>query len=123
MSKEESSLGPTMWRGVLGRCPACGRGKLFRGYLTLADRCKSCGLSYSFADSGDGPTVFVILIAGFILVGAALFVEIRYAPPYWVHAALWVPLSILVPLALLRPLKGLMVALQFKHKAEEGRLA
>ena len=62
-------------------------------------------------------------VDGFILVGGALFVEVRYAPPYWLHAIIWGPLSILVPLALLRPFKGVLVALQFKHKAQEGRLA
>ena len=123
MSKPETSLGTTIWRGMVGRCPACGEGELFRGYLTLADRCKSCGLNYGFADAGDGAIVFVILVAGFILVGGALFVEVRYSPPYWLHALLWGPLAILVPLGLLRPFKGVLVALQFKHKAQEGRLA
>jgi uncharacterized protein (DUF983 family) len=120
VSKSEASLGQTIWRGIVGRCPACGQGKLFRGYLTLADR---CGLNYGFADAGDGAIVFVILVAGFILVGGALFVEVRYAPPYWLHAILWGPLAILVTLGLLRPFKGVLVALQFKHKAQEGRLA
>jgi uncharacterized protein (DUF983 family) len=115
--------GSAVWRGIAGRCPACGRGKLFAGYLTLAESCSACGLNYGFADAGDGPTVFVILVAGFVLVGAALFVEVRYAPPYWLHALIWGPLAILVPLGLLRPFKGVMVALQFKHKAQEGRLA
>jgi len=123
VTNPETSLGSTIRRGILGRCPACGQGKLFRGYLTLADRCNRCGLNYGFADAGDGATVFVILVAGFILVAGALFVEVRYAPPYWLHAVIWGPLAILVPLALLRPFKGVLVALQFKHKAQEGRLA
>ena len=123
MTNPETSLGSTIRRGILGRCPACGQGKLFRGYLTLADRCNRCGLNYGFADAGDGATVFVILVAGFILVAGALFVEVRYAPPYWLHAVIWGPLAILVPLALLRPFQGVLVALQFKHKAQEGRLA
>jgi len=123
VTNPETSLGSTIRRGILGRCPACGQGKLFRGYLTLADRCNRCGLNYGFADAGDGATVFVILVAGFILVAGALFVEVRYAPPYWLHAVIWGPLAILVPLALLRPFKGVLVALQFRHKAQEGRLA
>jgi uncharacterized protein (DUF983 family) len=120
---KETPQGSAVWRGIAGRCPACGGGKLFAGYLTLAERCSACGLNYGFADSGDGPAVFVILVAGFILVGAALVVEVRYAPPYWLHALIWGPLAILVPLGLLRPFKGVMVAVQFKHKAQEGRLA
>jgi uncharacterized protein (DUF983 family) len=103
------------------RCPRCGRGRLFTGFLTLAPRCDSCGLDYSFADAGDGPAVFVILIAGFLVVGAAVIVEFLWRPPYWVHALLWIPMILIVTLGLLRPLKGLLVALQFHHKAEEGR--
>jgi len=117
------SLASTLAAGLAGRCPACGRGKLFSGYLTLAPRCNVCGLDYSFAEAGDGPAVFVILITGFIVVGAALFVEMAYAPPYWLHALIWGPLAILLPLLLLRSFKGVLVALQYKHKAEEGRLA
>lgn len=117
------SLASTIISGLAGRCPACGRGKMFTGYLTLVPRCSVCGLDYSFADSGDGPAVFVILVTGFIVVGAALFVEMAYAPPYWVHAALWGPLAILLPLLLLRSFKGVLIALQYKHKAEEGQLA
>jgi uncharacterized protein (DUF983 family) len=109
--------------GLLGCCPACGRGRLFSGYLTLAPRCEACGLDYSFADAGDGPAVFVILVTGFIVVGAALIVEVKYAPPYWVHALLWGTLALALPLLLLRAFKGLLIAQQYKHKAQEGRLA
>ena len=108
--------------GLRGRCPRCGKGRLFNGYLTPARRCESCQLDFSFADSGDGPAVFVILIAGFIVVFAAMLVEILWRPPYWLHAALWLPLILLTTLGLLRPAKGLMIALQYHHKAEEGRL-
>jgi uncharacterized protein (DUF983 family) len=124
MTKHDTpSLASTLASGLAGRCPACGRGKLFSGYLTLAPRCNVCGLDYGFAEAGDGPAVFVILVTGFIVVGAALFVEMAYAPPYWLHAVIWGPLAILLPLLLLRSFKGVLVALQYKHKAEEGRLA
>lgn len=113
---------PAFVTGITGRCPRCGRGKLFDGYLRLAERCRNCGLDLAFADSGDGPAVFLILIVGFIVVGAALITEIAYRPPYWVHAVLWAPLAIGLPLVLLRPAKGLMVALQYKHDARESRL-
>ena len=108
--------------GLAGRCPGCGKGHLFAGFLTLRPRCEACGLDYSFADAGDGPAVFVILFAGFIVVGLALLVEILYQPPYWVHAALWLPLILAVTLGPLRMLKGLLIALQYHHKAAEGRL-
>jgi uncharacterized protein (DUF983 family) len=111
------------WTGLLGKCPRCGKGKMFRGLLTLAPSCDACGLNYSFADSGDGPAIFVMTIAGFIIVGFALYVEVAYQPPYWVHALIFLPLSVVVCVGLLRPTKGLLVALQYFNKAEEGRIA
>ena len=107
--------------GLRCRCPRCGKGRLFNGFLELAPRCESCGLDFGFADSGDGPAVFVILIAGFVVVFSAMVVEILWRPPYWLHAALWLPLILLTTLGLLRPAKGLMIALQYHHKAEQGR--
>jgi uncharacterized protein (DUF983 family) len=109
-------------RGLRGRCPRCGEGHLFHGFLTLRPRCEHCGLDYGFADAGDGPAVFVILIGGFVVVFAALIAEIMYQPPYWVHAALWLPLVLLFTLGPLRPIKGLLIALQYHHRAAEGRL-
>ncbi len=109
-------------RGLRGRCPRCGEGKLFQGFLTLRPSCERCGLDYGFADAGDGPAVFVILIGGAIVVFAALMTEVVYQPPYWLHAALWLPLILLVTLAPLRLLKGLLIALQYHHKAAPGRL-
>ena len=110
-------------RGLRGRCPRCGEGRLFQGFLQLRSPCESCGLDFNFADSGDGPAVFVILIGGAIVVTAALITEVLYQPPYWVHAVLWLPLVLLVTLAPLRPVKGLLIALQYHHQAQEGRLA
>ena len=110
-------------RGLRGRCPRCGEGRLFQGFLRLRPPCESCGLDFNFADSGDGPAVFVILIGGAIVVTAALVTEVLYQPPYWVHAVLWLPLVLLVTLAPLRPIKGLLIALQYHHQAREGRLA
>jgi uncharacterized protein (DUF983 family) len=121
--KEPPAVGSTIWAGLMGRCPSCHKGRLFAGYLTLAPSCNVCGLDYAFADSGDGPAVFVILITGFIIVGAALLVEVFYMPPYWLHALLWGTLAIVLPLLLLRSFKGVLIAIQFKHKAEEGKLA
>lgn len=108
--------------GLLGRCPNCGEGHLFSGFLTLRPRCEVCGLDYGFADAGDGPAVFIILIAGFIVVGCALIVEFKFEPPLWVHALLWLPLILATTLLPLRSMKSLMVALQYHHKAAEGRM-
>ena len=108
--------------GLSCRCPRCGKGPLFDGFLSPAKRCAVCGLDYSFADSGDGPAVFIMLIVGFVVTGAALIVEVLYSPPYWVHAALWIPLAVGLPLLILRPFKATMIALQYANKASEGRL-
>jgi uncharacterized protein (DUF983 family) len=109
--------------GPTGRCPRCGNGRLFNGFLALRPRCDVCGLDYSFVDAGDGPAVFIMFFAGFIVVTAALAVEVAYQPPFWVHAALWAPLIVLTTLGPLRPMKGLLIALQYHHRAAEGRLA
>ena len=117
----DAPIWPAVMRGLRGRCPHCGEGRLFGGFLSLRPKCESCGLDYRFADSGDGPAVFVILGAGFVVVFAALVVEVLYRPPFWLHAALWLPFILLTTLAPLRAVKGLLIALQYHHKAEEGR--
>ena len=109
-------------RGLRGRCPRCGEGRLFEGFLPLRPDCERCDLDFGFADAGDGPAVFVILLGGALVVAAALITEVVYQPPYWLHALLWLPLILLVTLLPLRPLKGLMIALQYHHRAQEGRL-
>jgi uncharacterized protein (DUF983 family) len=121
---QECSYPPVspLYAGLMCRCPRCGKGRLFRGFLSLPDRCEVCGLDYAFIDAGDGPAVFVIFFSGFVVVGSALLVEAMYQPPFWVHALLWGPLILLTTLGPLRPFKGLLVALQYHHKAAEGRL-
>jgi len=101
--------------GLLCRCPRCGRGRLYRGLLSVAPRCAVCGLDLAAHDSGDGPAAFAILLLGLIVVGAALIVEVRFAPPLWVHAVLWTPLILVGSIALLRPMKATLVALHYKH--------
>ena len=107
--------------GLAGRCPRCGDGRMFKGFITIADICDVCGLDFKFADSGDGPAVFVILIAGFIVLGGALAVDVAYDPPAWLLLAVFAPLTLIVCLGLLRPLKGVLVASQYVNKAGQGR--
>jgi uncharacterized protein (DUF983 family) len=116
------TLSQSVLRGLACRCPRCGEGKLYAGFLTLRPACDACGLDYAFIDAGDGPAIFIIMIAGFIVVGSALAVEIKYQPPFWVHAALWGPLILATTLLPLRAMKSLLIALQYHHKAAEGRL-
>ncbi len=108
---------------ALGRCPHCGKGRLFAGYLRIAPRCEVCGLDFAMFDVGDGATVFVVLITGILVVGGALIVEMAYSPPYWVHAALWLPAIAILTLVGLRLAKSALMVLQYKHQAREGRLA
>ena len=107
--------------GLSGRCPNCGEGHLFEGFLKVSPRCEACGFDLAKADSGDGPAVFIILIAGFLVSFAALFTEIALRPPVWVHLVVWLPLTAVLCLALLRPMKGLMLAAQFRNNASEAR--
>jgi uncharacterized protein (DUF983 family) len=95
---------------------------LFQGFLKVRPQCEVCGLDLGFADSGDGPAVFVTLFAGLVVLGIALWTELVYEPPFWVHLVVFLPLTIVVCLGLLRPMKGIMVALQYRNRAEQARL-
>lgn len=108
--------------GLKGCCPRCGQGRLFDGILTVKPRCAACGLDLSFADAGDGPAVFVILIVGFIIIGLVLWLQVNYGPPIWVHVLLFAPLTVILCLLSLRWSKGIFVALQYRHDASEGRI-
>ena len=115
---EAPSASPSPYKtGLLCRCPRCGEGRLYRGLLTVADRCDVCGFDLSAQDSGDGPAVFVILILGAVVVALALLTESAFAPPLWVHAVLWPPLILGLALVMLRVLKSLLISLQYRHKA------
>jgi len=116
---EPASLSPHQ-AAFRGRCPKCGEGRLYGGYLKLAERCESCGLDLDQYDQADGPAVFVMFIIGFLVVVPMLIVELAYRPPYWVHAVLWLPWTVVLALAFLRPIKSWMVAQQFIHNAEEA---
>jgi uncharacterized protein (DUF983 family) len=107
--------------GISGKCPRCGRGKLFSGYLTVAKSCSSCGLSYDFADSGDGATWFVMLFACVFGVGSILGVEVAYSPAWYVHVMIAIPVLIILPMIMLRPAKGFLISQQWVTNAHEGR--
>ncbi len=108
--------------GLRGRCPRCGEGPLFDGYLKLQTKCRRCGLDYGFADAGDGPAVFVILLIGFLVVGLALWAELAYGPPLWLHLVIWIPLATALCLISLRALKGVLINMQYRHNAHEGEI-
>ncbi len=106
--------------GLACKCPRCGRGPLYAGFLTVVARCPACGLDLQKADSGDGPAVFIIFILGFLVVPLALLFEAKVAPPMWLHVAIWPALILGTSLGLLRPVKGVVIALQYRHKASHS---
>ncbi len=108
--------------GLTCRCPRCGKGPLFVNVLNMRDKCSSCGLDYKFVDTGDGPAVFAIFILGFLCMGGALIAEFKFGVPWWAHVLMLGILTPLIAVFLLRFLKATLIALQFQHKAEEGRL-
>ncbi len=109
--------------GLRCRCPGCGQGKLFSGFLTLAKRCDRCGLDFSFADPADGPAFFVMSGVGGVVMTLFAILEIQVHPPIWVHFVSTFPLLLVGCLGTLRPVKAWLVASQYYFKAEEGRWA
>jgi uncharacterized protein (DUF983 family) len=109
--------------GAKGACPRCGRGALFRRGLLLRDRCASCDLDFRFIDTGDGPAVFAIFLLGFLVLGLALIAEFKFGAPVWFHVIAWGLLTPLLAIGLLRGLKGLLIGLQYRNKAEQAQLA
>ncbi|MBU2379488.1 MAG: DUF983 domain-containing protein [Alphaproteobacteria bacterium] len=107
--------------GLVCRCPNCGKGRLFSGFLKVVDRCAVCGFDFTRLNTGDGAAIFIMQIAGGLVVFTALFVEIAYAPPMWVHLVIFMPLVLILSLGLMRPGKGVMIALQMRNKAGQTR--
>lgn len=105
--------------GLRCRCPRCGEGRLFTGYLTVVDKCERCGLRLADNDSGDGPAVFLIFIVGFLAVALAIWMEVRWEPAIWVHALVSGGFVIGLSLVLLRPAKAYVLALQYRHRRDE----
>ena len=122
MAHDGVSLPSAVLTGLKARCPRCGQGALFGSGLALREKCDRCGLSYAFADSGDGPAVFAIFILGFVVLGGALLVEFRLGPPVWVHVVLWGVLTPALAFVLLRGLKGVLIGLQHRHQAGDGQV-
>ncbi|MGD0632676.1 MAG: DUF983 domain-containing protein [Beijerinckiaceae bacterium] len=108
--------------GLLGRCPRCGKGSMFRNFLALADRCTVCGLDLTFADTGDGPAFFASFLGGFIVLGVGVWLQIAYEPDFWVYPVVFIPFGAAVCLGLIRLCKGVLVSFQYANKAGQGRL-
>jgi uncharacterized protein (DUF983 family) len=107
------SVQQAMLRGFACRCPACGKGKAFRGYLTVVDRCEACGEDLSHQRADDAPPYFTILAVGHIIVPLMLMVEMTWHLSNFTNLAIWLPLTLILTLGLLRPIKGAVVGLQW----------
>ncbi len=120
------TLALSLKRGLLGRCPNCGEGRLFRAFVKVADHCEHCGEPFRYHRADDFPAYLVIVLVGHIVVPLAMWIEIAYSPAYWLQAALWLPLILGLAIGLLQPIKGAVVALQWHmgmHGFAESKLA
>jgi uncharacterized protein (DUF983 family) len=106
---------------LLGLCPQCGERTLFAGVAQFAPRCRSCDLDYSQFNVGDGPAAFLTLIVGALIVGLALWLELAWHPPFWVHIVLWVPLTALAVVWGLRAGKAALLSAEFTRSAREAQ--
>jgi uncharacterized protein (DUF983 family) len=107
-------LGLALLRGFMDRCPACGRTRLFRGFLKVQPVCANCTAPLGQYRSDDLPPYFTIFIVGHIVVPLMLVTERQWSPPLWVHAAIFLPLTLILTLLLLRPVKGAVVGLMLR---------
>lgn len=104
-----------------GLCPRCAAKTLFSGFASFSPQCRACGLDFAGFNVGDGPAAFLILIVGALVTGLAVALELAAEPPWWLHVLLWLPLTAVLVIGLLRLAKGLLLALEYRHRAREGR--
>ena len=110
---EKRNVWTALKRGLRGRCPRCGEGKLFRAFLKVDDHCPSCGLDYTPHRADDLPAYLVIVIVGHIVVPLVLMIETNYSPPVALQLAIYLPLTLILSLLLLQPVKGAVVGVQW----------
>lgn len=106
-----------------GQCPRCAARTLYKGLASFAPTCRACGLDFAGFNVGDGPAAFLILIVGALVTGLAVWLEMAAEPPLWVHLLLWLPITAALVVGALRFAKGLLLALEYRHRAREGRTA
>lgn len=124
MTKDQANYPPIdpVQAGLSASCPRCGQGKIMTGMITLKDRCAACELDISQFEVGDGPAIFVIMIANFLVMGMALWVEFTFEPPLWLHAILWLPVIAAICILCIRVFKAMLLAQQYQKNASQGML-
>ena len=105
-----------------GLCPRCGAKSLYKGLASFQPKCRACGLDYEGFNVGDGPAAFLIFGVGALVTALAISLELAAEPPFWVHILLWLPLTVVAVVGSLRIAKGLLLALEYRHRAREGRI-
>jgi uncharacterized protein (DUF983 family) len=114
VSRGERSGGQAAWRGFRCRCPSCGEGKLFKGYLKPVVECSVCHEALDGQRSDDLPPYITIFAVGHIMVPPILMNEMSANPwPLWVHFSVWVPLTLVLTLLLMQPVKGAVIGMQW----------
>jgi uncharacterized protein (DUF983 family) len=106
--------------GLKLRCPQCGKGPVFDGYLRFRNACAVCGADFTAADAGDGPAVFVILIVGAIVAPLLVILQVVIDLPDWLALAITLIATVVLCLLFLPPFKATLFALQWKHQAREA---
>jgi uncharacterized protein (DUF983 family) len=120
MTEVEPIPAATALRGL---CPRCAAPTFYKGLASFQPKCRACGLDYSSFNVGDGPAAFLVFLVGGLVTGLATLLELSAEPPFWVHILLWLPLTVILVIGLLRLSKGLLLALEYKHRAREGQVA
>lgn len=111
--KPHHSWGMTLLRGFRRRCPSCGIGGIFSGYVSVNQHCANCGLELGAYRSDDAPAYFTIVLVGHFIVPSMLILEQTIHPAMWIHMVTWLPLTLVMTLALLPRVKGALLGAQW----------
>ncbi|MGO4704170.1 DUF983 domain-containing protein [Microvirga sp. 2MCAF38] len=106
-------LATAMKRGFMGRCPACGKGRLFGRFLKVNTACDCCETEFHHHRADDLPPYIVIFIVGHLIGYGVLVAETNFDVPLWAQIAFWPTLTLALCLGLLQPTKGAVVGLQY----------
>lgn len=107
----EKSIWTGLKRGIRRRCPNCGDGRLFDGYLKIRSPCEVCGTDNMMYPSDDFPPYLTIFVAGHVLVVLFVLTDRAYDPPLWLSGAIWLPATVILCVTLLPFMKGATVGL------------